>query len=179
MNAPVLGRNMANIRNEIVFVCTANTCRSPMAEGLFRHALAAQEDPLNQLKVSSAGVSVFDRQKANPNSVTAMSKVGIDLSNHQSRPLTQELIDSALAYFAMTETHLAMLTFQLSPPPENAFLMRSFIGDESDTEIPDPFGMSLVHYESCRDSMVEAIPSLIKAVERLYKAQFSQNSDDK
>ena len=170
---------MANIRNEIVFICTANTCRSPMAEGLFRHALAAQSDPLKSLKVSSAGVSVYDRQPANPNSVKAMAKVGIDISDHRSQHITDSMIESALAFFTMTETHLAMLAYQIDPPPANAFLMRSFIEGNADTQIPDPFGMNLSEYEACRDSMVEAIPSLVKTVGKLYQAQFAQDSDDK
>ncbi len=166
---------MANIRNEVVFVCTANTCRSPMAEGLFRHALAAQDDPLKSLAVSSAGVSVYDRQPANPNAVKAMSKVGIDIANHRSQPITESMLESALAFFAMTETLLAMLSSQVDPPPENAFLMRAFIEGDADTQIPDPFGMDLRHYEACRDSMVEAIPSLVKVVESLYRAQLPKD----
>ncbi len=150
-----------------------------MAEGLFRHALAAQGEPLNSITVSSAGVSVFDRQTANPNTVMALSKVGIDLTKHRSQPITQTLLDSALAVFAMTESHLAMIALQANPPPENAFLMRAFMGEDADPQIPDPFGMSLSHYEVCRDNMVEAIPSLLQVVERLYAAQFSTETDDR
>lgn len=150
-----------------------------MAEGLFRHALAAQSDPLKSLKVSSAGVSVYDRQSASPNSVKAMAKVGIDISNHKSQHINESMIESALAFFTMTETHLAMLSYQIDPPPINAFLMRAFIEENADTQIPDPFGMNLNDYEACRDSMVEAIPSLVKVVEKLYQAQLAPDSDDK
>ena len=169
---------MDDPKKEIVFVCTANTCRSPMAAGLFRHALAAQPEPLRSLTVNSAGVSVFETQPANPNSVRALSKVGIDLSDHRSRPLTSDMATNALAFFTMTESHLAMLSLQLDPVPANAFLMRQFIGGGADPSIPDPYGMDLSHYEACRDSMVEAIPSLIEVVNTLYKAQLPQNSDD-
>lgn len=170
---------MADLRNEVVFVCTANTCRSPMAAGLFRHALKAQPDPLNFLKVSSAGVSAFERQPANPNSIRAMSKVGVDIEDHRSQPLLPSMVDSALAFFGMTESHLAMLSLQLTPEPSNAFLMREFIGEDASIAIPDPFGMDLSAYEACRDSMVEAIPSLIRVVEQLYAAQLPSSSDDK
>jgi protein-tyrosine-phosphatase len=169
---------MANPSNEIVFICTANTCRSPMAEGLFRHALLAQEEPMKSLLVSSAGVSTYDRQPAANNAVTAMGKVGIDIKNHRSEPITEALIDRALAFFAMTDTHLAMLSFRVDPPPSNAFLMRQFIGADATDEIPDPYGMSLPHYEACRDSMVEAIPSLLQVVKSLYEAQLADKSAD-
>ncbi len=150
-----------------------------MAEGLFRHALDAQGDPLKSLKISSVGVSVFDRQPANPNAVAAMSKVGIDIKGHHSQPITEAVVANALAFFAMTETHLAMLAYQIDPPPANAFLMRQFIEGGADSQIPDPFGMNLSHYEACRDSMVEAVPSLLKTVEALYHAQLAANSGDK
>lgn len=161
---------MPEIPNEIVFVCTANTCRSPMAAALFRHALDAQDDSLKSLKVSSAGVSAFPGQIASQNSIDALKKVGIDLVDHKSQGLSQELVDGALAFFCMTDSHLAMLNYQIDPPPPNAFLMRQFIGDGIDDQIPDPFGGTLRQYESCRDSMVEAIPSLIEIVKKLHEA---------
>lgn len=67
----------------------------------------------------------------------------------------------------MTESHLALLNYQIDPPPTNAFLMRQFMDKGADLEIPDPFGMDFSHYEACRDSMVEAIPSLIEVVRKL------------
>ncbi len=161
---------MPDTPNEIVFVCTANTCRSPMAAALFRHALDAQEAPLSSLKVSSAGVSAFPGQLASENSVEALKKVGIDLKDHKSQGLSQDLVDNALAFFCMTDSHLAMLNYQIDPPPPNAFLMRQFIGDGIDDQIPDPFGGNLRQYEACRDSMVEAIPSLLEIVRKLHDA---------
>ncbi|MBK1880553.1 low molecular weight protein arginine phosphatase [Pelagicoccus mobilis] len=161
---------MSKTPNEIVFVCTANTCRSPMAAALLRHALSAQDEPISTLKVSSAGVSAFPGQAASLNSVDALKKVGIDLSDHQSQAISQEIVDNALAFFCMTDSHLAMLSYQIDPPPQNAYLMRQFIGAGVDDQIPDPFGGSLRQYEACRDSMVEAIPSLIEVVKKLHQS---------
>lgn len=141
-----------------------------MAAALFRHALDAQDEPLRSLKVSSAGVSAFPGQSASNNSVEALKKVGINLSDHQSQPITQELVDNALAFFCMTDSHLAMLSYQIDPPPANAFLMRQFLEAGDDDQIPDPFGGNLQLYEACRDSMVEAIPSLIEAAKKLQEA---------
>ena len=165
---------MADKPNEIVFVCTANTCRSPMAAALFRHALDAQDDELKSLRVSSAGVSAYAGQPAAANAVSALKKVGIDLSKHASQPLSQQMVDRALAYFCMTESHLAMLNYQIDPPPPHAFLMRSFMPGDVDREIPDPFGRSLSDYEACRDAMVEAIPSLVDAVRKLQQSVAAQ-----
>lgn len=141
-----------------------------MAAALFRHALDAQEDSLRSLKVSSAGVSAFPGQAASINSIEALKKVSIDIEDHQSQAITQQLVDNAFAFFCMTDSHLAMLNYQIDPPPANAFLMRQFIGDGIDDQIPDPFGGSLQQYEACRDSMVEAIPSLVEVVKKLHEA---------
>lgn len=149
-------------KDTIVVVCTANICRSPMAERLLRHALAAEKPPLNNLKVISAGVAAGTGHAATDHSVTAMKKVGIDLTDHESRPLTQEMLDDALAVFCMTETHRALIGLQFENIPEHVHLFREFVDPDADLEIPDPYGQNFQSYLSSRDSMVEAIPSLVK-----------------
>ena len=145
----------------LLVVCTANICRSPMAAGLLQHALAAQPEPLRSLQVISAGVAARPGEQVSENSVIALRKVGIDISNHVSRSLTQEMIDSALAVICMTESHRAMIQLQAEPPPQHLHLFRDFLGN-GDKEIPDPYGGPLRIYELCRDEMVEAIPSLLE-----------------
>lgn len=151
----------------LLTVCTANICRSPMAAGLLAHALAAQPEPLKSLEVQSAGVAARMGEPVSENSVTALKRVGIDIQNHASQPLTQEIVDQALAIFCMTETHRAMIQLQFDPPPENVFLWREFLPAGEDKEIGDPYGGPLRVYEACRDEMVEAIPSLVTFLRKL------------
>jgi protein-tyrosine-phosphatase len=131
-----------------------------MAAALLQHALAAQPEPLRSLKVTSAGVSARRGEAVSENSVIALRKVGIDLSKHVSQPLTQELLDRAVAVICMTESHRTMIEIQAEPPPAEIHLFREFMED-GQKEIMDPFGCSLKVYEACRDEMVEAIPSLV------------------
>lgn len=145
----------------IVVVCTANICRSPMAAGLLRHALAAQPEPLRSLQVYSAGVSARVGEPVTDHSVTALRKVGIDISGNVSRPLTQEMINGALAIFCMTESHRAMIEATANPPPKRLHLFREFLKG-GDKEIPDPYGAPLPAYEATRDEMVEALPSVLE-----------------
>jgi protein-tyrosine phosphatase len=145
----------------IVTVCTANICRSPMAAALLQHALAAESEPLRSLKIMSAGVAARTGERASENSITALKKVGIDLSNHRSQPLTQQMLDEALAVICMTESHRAMIQVQAEPVPENLFLFRQFLTGDVEREIGDPYGGPLRVYEMARDEMVEAIPSLV------------------
>jgi len=146
----------------VLVVCTANICRSPMAAGLLQHALAAQPEPLRSVKVESAGVAARHGERVSENSVLALRKVGIDISQHTSRPLTQEMLDRAAVVICMTESHRAMIQLQASPPPKHLHLFREFMPDGADKEIPDPFGGPLKIYEMSRDEMVEAIPSLVE-----------------
>lgn len=151
----------------IVTVCTANICRSPMAEALLAHALKAQEEPLRSLKIVSAGVAARSGEPVSPNSVQALKKVGLDISGHRSQPLSTTLLRHALAVYCMTESHRSLIMLASGRPPENVYLLREFMPPPADPEIGDPFGGPLSLYESCRDEMVEAIPSVIAHLKTL------------
>ena len=148
----------------IIVVCTANLCRSPMAAALLQHALAAQPEPLRSLKVISAGVAARAGDRVSENSVVALKKVGLDIAKHVSRPLTQQMIDEASLILGMTESHRVMINLQSEPPPKRLHLFREFMPQRGDKEIGDPFGGPLKLYESTRDEMVEAVPSLIEFI---------------
>jgi protein-tyrosine-phosphatase len=144
-----------------------------MAAALLQHALAAQPEPLRSLQVISAGVAARVGEPASEHSVTALKKVGIDLTNHHSRPLTQEMLDEAFAVLCMTESHRAMIQVQAEPVPPNLFLFRQFMPDGMDKEIGDPYGGPLRVYEMARDEMVEAIPTLVERLKTLLPATSS------
>jgi protein-tyrosine phosphatase len=90
-----------------------------------------------------------------------MKKVGIDLKDHVSQPLTQRLLDDALIVLCMTESQRAMVQLQFDPVPEHLYLFRQFLPPPVDPEVDDPYGGPLSVYESCRDSLVEAVPSIV------------------
>lgn len=151
----------------IVTVCTANICRSPMAEALLKHALSAQPEPLRSWKIVSAGVAARPGDRVSENSITALKKVGLDIKGHTSRPLTRQLLDEAVAILCMTESHRAMIQLSFDPPPRHVYLFREFMPRAADKEIGDPYGGPLSEYEACRDEMVEAIPSLVEFFKEL------------
>jgi len=151
----------------ILVVCTGNICRSPMAEGLLRHALAAETGPLKSLRVLSAGVAARPGEPISENSVIALKKTGIDIRGQVSRALTQELLDDALVVFGMTESHLAIIRAQARPVPRELHLFREFLPPPAEKEIGDPWGGPLKIYESSRDEMVEAVPSVLAYLKTL------------
>lgn len=138
-----------------------------MAAALLQHALAGQPEPLRSLKVISAGVAARGGEAVSENSVVALRKVGLDIASHRSQPLTQKMLNEALAVLCMTESHRAMIEVQAEPVPKNLFLFREFLPGEGDREIGDPFGGPLKLYESARDEMVEAVPSLTEQLKTL------------
>jgi protein-tyrosine-phosphatase len=142
-----------------------------MAAALLQHALAAQPEPLRSIKVISAGVSPHPGEPVSENSVIAMKKVGLDISGHRSQSLTQRLLDQASLVLCMTESHRSMIQVQANPPPKDLFLFREFMPPPHDREIPDPYGGPLKVYESARDEMVEAIPSLVEFIKTRFAAR--------
>lgn len=146
----------------IVVACTANICRSPMAEALLRHALNAEPPPLRDLRVVSAGVAARDGDTVSANSVQTLRKVGLDIANHRSQALTAEMLNEALAVFVMTETHRQIMQAMFAPIPRNIHLLREFMPRDADKQIGDPYGGSLQEYEATRDEIVEAIPSVLR-----------------
>ena len=153
----------------ILVVCTGNICRSPMAEGLLKHALAGQTEPLQSLKVISAGVSTRNGEHVSENAVITLKKAGIDISDHRSRSVTQEMLDQSVAVFGMTESHRSIIQLKAVPAPKHLYLFREFLPEPAEHEIGDPYGGPLKAYEASRDEMVEAIPSLIAFLKTLVR----------
>jgi protein-tyrosine-phosphatase len=143
----------------ILLVCTGNTCRSPMAAALLKHALDAQPAPLNQYQVVSAGTAAFGGDTASENTLAVLKRHGLNGSQHRSRSVSPQLVEQARWIIGMTESHLDVLRSRFPEASDRMLLFRQFLANQ---EIPDPFGQDFNAYLECRDAMVEAIPSLIQ-----------------
>jgi len=156
-------------RNVITFVCTANVCRSPMAQRLLAHALKAEVEPLRSLQTASAGISAYGGDAASLNSIKVLESVGIDLRDHVSQRLTQDLIDQSFAIFGMTATHKLLIETGFNVTSPHLYLMREFLPNGVEKEIVDPYGLNIAEYVAARDAMVEAIPSILEFLRKEYK----------
>ena len=148
----------------ILFVCTGNICRSPMAEGLLRHATAGRRD----YQALSAGVGAIDGQPPSAHSVRALRELGIDISDLRSRMLTAELVDKADFIFGMTHSHVDSVILLYPQAAEKTFLLREF--DETlaeyEKDISDPIGGSYEVYTYCRDQIEQGMYSMLNFLEQ-------------
>lgn len=140
-----------------------------MAERLFLHALAAEEEPLKSVNVTSAGVFAADGESASVNALKALESVGIDLNGHRSQRLTQDLVDKSLVLICMTQAHRNIIESEYNTQKTGVHLMGKFLKTPHDIDIPDPFGQNLDTYKACRDSLVEAIPNLMDFLKQKFK----------
>src|SRR5262245_41377559 len=150
----------------ILFVCTGNVCRSPMAEGLFRHAARGRSD----LQVLSAGVGAIDGQPPSAYAVQALRDLGIDISQQRSRMLTAELVNQADYIFGMTHGHVDAVNLLYPQAVEKTFLLREFDDtlDVFEKDISDPIGGSLEVYLECRDQIEQGIASMLKFIDQTF-----------
>ena len=133
-----------------------------MAEALLRATLVKRGQGLEKLKVASFGLAAEDGQPPSANSVKAMQRIGLDVSTHRSRLLSQADVDRSIVIFGMTESHLAALHSRFDVLPACVLLLRDVLPTDVPRDIPDPFGGGYRDYEECRDSMVEAIPAMVE-----------------
>jgi len=134
----------------ILFVCTGNTCRSPMAERICRHLLAqrlqckAEELPDRGVMVVSAGTSGMMGGRAAREAVQVLSDSGIDLADHETQPLTEQLVRHADFLLVMTRAHRQAI---LNEWPEAA--ERTRLVCRSGQDVPDPIGGPSEEYQRC------------------------------
>ena len=143
----------------VLFICTGNVCRSPMAEGLLRHMAG------DRVAVASAGLGAGHGQPPSVHAIEVLKKEGIDISDIRSQPVSPDLLRRADYVFTMTRDHLDMLLLLF---PEMAPKTRLLRFDEAAKggrmDVTDPIVGTRDTYEHCKDDIKRAMPHIIKLI---------------
>jgi len=158
---------------KILFICTGNVCRSPMAEGLLRHMLRGRDD----VQVASAGLGALDGGNVTEAAAEVVAELGVDISSHLSQALNAELVQQADFIFTMTRQHQDALQTLFPSAAEKTFLVREFEGSRpgESKDIADPIGQSVEVYRRTRDQIRDALPSLIVFIDQTTAAAREAN----
>lgn len=138
-------------------VCTANQCRSPMAEYLLKRRLGTGSG----WNVISAGTSALAGLRASRYAIEAMGAIGIDISGHRARILTEDMVDSADIIITMTRLQRAEIVSLYPRATDKVFTLKSFAGGTGGRDVDDPMGMSGDDYRQTRDEIDEVMPDVV------------------
>lgn len=140
-----MNQNDWNNKMKILFVCTGNTCRSPMAEGLFKKLVSDKN--IKNIESSSAGLFAMTGDEVSLNSVKACERFGVDISSHRARRITAYILDETDKFVCMTPEHAASLSLYV--PSEKIIVLGN--------GIPDPYGGDTETYMICANSIKTAL----------------------
>ncbi|MCL5269484.1 MAG: hypothetical protein M1457_02770 [bacterium] len=147
-------------RRLVLFICTGNTCRSPMASGYFRKLL--DERGIRDIEVRSAGVMTITGLLASQEAIQVMDNEGVDLRRHRSTQLTPELIRKADLILAMSPFHRQTALRMAEDAKDKTFLFKEFCkSDLKNVQIADPMGCTLEVFKKCFKEVKAACDRLI------------------
>ncbi len=143
----------------VLFICTGNTCRSPMAEAIFNKIC---RDRNLDFHAASAGVATVDGLSAAKNAIDTMASLGIDLSSHKARFLPNVKLSNYDLFVTMNYDQ-ATLVESLGVPHDLIRVLQKSPTDKYDIEvgIADPFGGDMLAYKKCAQDLTETINELI------------------
>jgi protein-tyrosine-phosphatase len=148
----------------LLFICTANICRSPLAEAIF-NALAEERGLAWQ--AASAGVVALVDEEIAPNARAALGEVGIYAKGHRARQVSEEMLEEADLVLTMGPRHSATLHKHFGELPGKVYTLPEYTtGVSSEEGIPDPYGHTMTAYRASVRQLLEYIEGVVGRLER-------------
>jgi protein-tyrosine-phosphatase len=144
-------------RTRVLFICTANICRSPMAEAIFRSHLQKEHPTWQEWQVESAGTWALDGKPASRNSQIVMARRGLNINAHRSRTVDEELMAGADLILTMEAGHKEALQLEFPFAAKRVFLLTEMVGQTE--SVKDPYGGPIEEYEETAALLEDIIKS--------------------
>ena len=148
---------------KIMFICSGNTCRSPLAEGLFKKYL--KDNNIDSIDVSSAGVNVFPGDEVDVRMALVAISKGIDISLHRARKVNPEHIMTTDLFVCLNDECSKALAKQCDKNKIMTF------------DISDPYNKSVEKYESCCKELQQIFPEVLHRIKKAVRIREMAESD--
>ncbi|MBL7093475.1 hypothetical protein ISS22_05830 [candidate division KSB1 bacterium] len=154
----------------ILFVCSGNACRSPIAEGILKKKLY----PIfkDRIRIHSAGTLGIENHPATPNAVSVAKEKGVDISGHSSKGITKDIVEEADLIFVMATLHRNFVVVNFPKTKNKVHLLTNFDLDKSEQRnesVKDPIGENLKFYRRIinhiENEIDRILPELIILIE--------------